>query len=144
MKKKQLIVTDPLQGATLLGVASGLKAYKLAWLINQTTTLNLAKVADLHFEPLGHAANCTTCFLFATEHCTCRLIKNRGVTGEEETVSYLVPSLKCIDFFFSVQDFTQAFDVDSFFSALKATKGVAYVTSLDLEMYQDRAHLFFN
>jgi hypothetical protein len=66
------------------------------------------------------------------------------VTGEEETVSYLVPSLKHIDFFFSVQDFTQAFDVDALCSALKATKGIAYITSLDLERYQDRAHLFFH
>ena len=122
LKKKQLIITDSLEDAVLLGITSALKAYKLAWLINQTTTLQLAKVADLCFEVPGYKANYTTHFLFETEHCTSRLIKNKVMTDEEEHVRYLIPSLKYIDFFFSVQDFTQTFNADAFRSALSATK----------------------
>jgi len=144
VKKTQLIITGPLEDATLLGITSALKAYKLAWLINRTTTLQLAKVVDSCLETTVHTDRSTTHFLFETEHCTCRLIKNRGVTGKEETVSYLVPSLRHIDFFFSVQDLTKTFDVDAFCGALEATKRIAYITSLNLEMYQDRAHLFFH
>ena len=129
---------------TLLGITSALKAYKLAWLINRTTTLRLAKVVDSCFAAAVHTDRCTTHFLLETENCTFRLIKNRGVGGKEETVSYLVPSLRHIGFFFSVHDFTQTFDVDVFCSALEATKRIAYITSLNLEMYQDRAHLFFH
>ncbi len=144
MKKKQLMITSPLEDATLLGITSALKAYKLVWLINRTTTLQLAKVVDSCLEAAGHTNRDTTHFLFETEHCTFRLIKNKGVTGKEETVSYLIPSLRHIDFFFSVQDFTQTFDIDAFCSTLEATKRIAYITSLDLAMYQDRVHLFFH
>jgi hypothetical protein len=66
------------------------------------------------------------------------------MTGQEETVRYLVPSLKHIDFFFSVRDMTQTFDVHAFCGALEATKEITYITNLNLEMYQDRAHLFFH
>ena len=144
MKKNQLIITDPLEDATLLGITSALKAHKLAWLINKTTTLKLAKVADLRFETLSHVVGYTTCFLFATEHCTCRLIKNKGVTSKEEMATYLVPRLKRIDFFFSVQDFTQTFDTSAFCSALVATNKITYIARLDLKMYKDMAHLFFH
>ena len=121
-KKTRLIITDPLDDATLLGITSALKAYKLAWLINKTTTLQLASVADFHFEVPVHTTNYTTRFLFETEHCTSRLIKNMVVEDEGKSVGYLIPSLKHIDFFFAVRDFTQNFNADAFFSALKNHK----------------------
>jgi hypothetical protein len=144
LKKKRLIITDPLEDATLLGITSALKAYKLAWLINQTTPLQLAKVSDLHFEVTGHTAKCTTRFLFETEHCSYRLIKNRTTEDEEKSVSYLIPHLQHIDFFFAVRDFTQTFNADAFCSTLKTTKKIVYMTHLGLEICEDRAHLLFH
>jgi len=52
---------------------------------------------------------------------------SRGVIDKEKTVSYLGPNLRYIDFFFSVQDLTKTFDIDAFFSTLKATKRIAYI-----------------
>jgi hypothetical protein len=144
LKKKRLIITDPLEDATLLGITSALKAYKLAWLINQTTPLQLAKVADLHFEVTGHTTKCTTRFLFETEHCSYRLIKNRATEDEGESVSYLIPHLKHIDFFFAVRDFTQTLNADAFCNTLKTTKKIVYVAHFGLETYENRAHLFFH
>lgn len=144
MKRKRLIITDSLEDATLLGITSALRAYKLAWLINQTTTLQLAKVADLHFGAAGHTAKYATRFLFETEHCAYRLIKNGAMEDETKSVSYLIPHLKHIDFFFAVRDFTQTFNADAFSSALKITRKVAYIARIDLATYEDRAHLFFH
>jgi hypothetical protein len=142
--KKRLIITDPLEDATLLGITSALKAYKLAWLINHTTTLQLASVADLHFEVPVRTTKCTAHFLFETEYCTSRLIKNMVVEDEGKSVGYLIPSLKHIDLFFAARDFTQTFNADAFFSALKTTKRIAYIARLDLETYKNQVHLLFH
>lgn len=144
MKKKKLIIADPLEDTTLLGITSPLKAYQLAWLINKTTALQLSKVADLYFEVPGHATSYTTRFLFATEHCTYRLIKNRGIVGNEKVANYLVSSLRHIDFFFSVQDFTQTFDSSVFCSALGASNKITYMENLDPKVYKAKAPLFFH
>ena len=61
-----------------------------------------------------------------------------------ETINYLIPSLKYIDFFFSIQDFTQTFDANAFCSVLRATNKITYITNLDLEAYKDKDHFFFD
>jgi len=139
LKRQKLIITDSLEDATFLGILSALKAYQLAWLINQNTTLKLTKVADSHLEIPGHTAQCTAHFLFKTENCTYRLIQNRVVAREEDGASYLIPSLKHFDFFFAVKDFTKTFDTHEFCSALRATKRIAYIVHIDLAICKNRA-----
>ncbi len=145
MKKQRLIVTaDLLEDTTLLGVTTALRPHQFAWLINKCTSLQLIRVADLCFEGPRHTNNCATRFLLATEHCTYRLLKNRGGTEDGEITNYLVPSLKHIDFFFSVQDFTQTFDIARFCDVLKATGRITYTIHLDLRVYKDKMHFFFH
>ena len=144
MKKKKLVITGPLEDATLLGITSVLKAHQLAWLINKTTALKLAKVADLYFETSDRVDSYATRFLFATEHCTYRLMQNKSMTRQKGVVSYLVSKMRYVDFFFSVQDFTQTFDISAFCNALKATNKINHIVSLNWEMYKDKDHLFFD
>jgi len=144
IKKKRLIITTPLEDATLLGMASTLKAYQLAWLINKTTALKLAKVADLHTELPSLVVSYNNHFLFATEHCTYRLIQNKSIMSKERTINYLVPSLKYIDFFFSIRDFTQTFDIDAFCSVMRTTDKITYIATLDLKVCKNKEHLFFD
>lgn len=125
---------------TLLGITSTLRAYKLAWLINQAAGLMLAQAAVLDWEAAGQVVH----FLFETEHCTFRLVKNKVVTGEEDKAAYLFSDLKYVDFFFAVQDLTETFDVDVLCRTLRTTTGVAYISQLDLKAYVDRAHFFFH
>ncbi|MHA7877406.1 MAG: IPExxxVDY family protein [Bacteroidota bacterium] len=139
MNRRQRIITEPPEHAILLGITTTLKAYKFAWLINKITTLQLAKAADLYFTDTSYA----TRFLFATEHCTYGLTQNRGITDHDALISYLVPGLKHFDFFFSVQDLTQTFDVRGFYRALVATNKMTYIADIDLAMYKDRIHLLF-
>lgn len=144
VKKQRLVVTDPLEDITLLGITTALKPHQFAWLINRFANLQLTRVADLCFEGPGHTINYTTHFLFATEHCTYKLLKNRGRTENEEMVNYLVSYLKHVDFFFFVQDFTQTFNADKFCGVLRATSKITCVMRLDLKMYKDKMHLFFH
>ncbi len=144
LKSKQLITHHPLEDVTLLGITSALRAYKLAWLINQTTRLKLAQAEAWGGETPGQATGHIVHFFFETEHCTFELVKNRIVTGERDTAAYLLSGLKHIDFFFAVQDLTQTFDVEAFCKALRATKRVTHVAHLDLEVYKDRAHFFLH
>ena len=130
MKKRQLITHYPLEDVTLLGITTVLRAYKLAWLINQTTALKLAQAEDVCLETPGQAARYIVQFLFATEHCTFRLVKNGMLSSEGATVAYLIPHLRRFDFFLTVQDFTQTFKHEAFCAALRATKQVTYVAPI--------------
>ena len=144
VKKKKLVITGPLEDATLLGITSVLKAHRLAWLINKTTALKLVKVEDLYFETPDCVGSYAARFLFSTEHCTYRLMQNKSMTKQEGVVNYLISKMRYIDFFFSVQDFTQTFDSNVFCSALKATNKINHITSLNWELYRDKDHLFFD
>ena len=144
LKSKQLITHHLLEDVTLLGITSALSAYKLAWLINQTTRLKLAQAAAWRGETTGQATGHIVHFFYETEHCTFKLVKNRLVTDEQDTAAYLLSDLKHMDFFFAVRDLTQTFDVEAFCKALSATKRVIHVAHLDLAVYKDRAHFFFH
>lgn len=130
MKKRQLITHYPLEDVTLLGITTVLRAYKLAWLINQTTALKLAQAEDVCLETPGQTARYIVHFLFETEHCTFRLVKNGMLSNEGATVAYLIPHLRQFDFFLTVQDFTQTFKHEEFCDALRATKQVTYVAPI--------------
>ena len=119
----------------LVGIASTLRAYKLAWLINQNMALKLSQAEELCFEAPGERAKHVIHFLAETEHSVFRLVKNGLVTSEGTTIAYLIPHLRQFDFLLVVQDLTHTFVPEAFCDALKATQQITYVAPIAEERW---------
>ena len=111
-----------------------LRPYKLSWLINQVASLKLKldQAVDGGGDLLGQENHPRpySLFLFETEHCAFRLVKNGAFSRQGLPVGYLIPQLRQFDFFFTVQDATATFRVEEFCAALRATKQVTYLAPL--------------
>lgn len=130
MRRAQLITPYPLEDITVLGITTTLKPHKLAWLVNQTTSLRLAQVADKEADTSERPKDYIHYFKFKTEYCTFNLVKNGVGSYEGTTVGYLIPDLKQFDFFFTIQDATNMFKTEIFCNMLSTTQQIVYMTPL--------------
>ena len=126
----------PSEALSLLGIASPLRGYKLAWLINQAITLQLVNVREIAQEEA-----CIIHFLYSTAHGAFRLIQNKLEAGVEESIQYLVPKLPHFDFFFVVQDDSHTFDQNVFIQTMRTIEGVTYTAQLAETVWKDATKL---
>ena len=126
----------PPKDLSLTAIVSPLRGYKLAWLINQASTLQLVNVQEFVQDEA-----CVSYFLHDTEHATFRLIQNKLGTAAEEKTQYLIPTRSHFDFFFAVQDHTHTFDQNAFLRTIRAIDGVVYTAQLTETVWEDVAGL---
>ncbi len=90
---------------SLVGIISAQKEYKLAWLFNRQLDLQLSKAKDIEIEFLKRPKLIISNYLFETEHCSFRLMKNKSMDEFSDNSAYLLPELKRFDYFVIFQGF---------------------------------------
>jgi hypothetical protein len=141
MKKKKLIA-DVDFDFSLLAVASQMKEYKLAWMINRDLGIRLVKQVDAIFQFLGNDKLCISHYLYQTEHSRVRLIHNQSRT-EAATGQFLVPELRQFDFLMIIEGFEDSLVTQEVREVIRAINGVQMVNLIEVGQLKSRDNLIF-
>lgn len=142
MKKNKLIASFDFD-FSILAIASQLKEYKLAWLINQKLGINLVKQADEIFDFLGDNQLCISNYLYRTENSRIRLIYNRSRESSLSNFQYLIPELKQFDYLILIEGFEDTWSIDEVRSLLRNISGIQMVNQVGVDHLKSRENLIF-
>jgi hypothetical protein len=140
MKKNKLIASFDFD-FSLLAIASQLKEYKLAWIINQELGINLVKQQDEIFHFLGDEKLCISNYFYQTEHSSIRLIMNRS--RDESSMQPLIPELKQFDFLMLIEGFEDTLVIQEVRDTLKNIDGIQLINQIIVDQLKSRDNLIF-
>ena len=142
MKKNKLIASFDFD-FSVLAIASQLKEYKLAWLINQKLDINLVKQPDEIFDFLGDNQLYISNYLYRTENSRIRLIFNRSREGSSSNFQYLIPELKHFDYLILIEGFEDTWLTTEIRDLLRNISGVQMVNQGGVDHLKSRENLIF-
>ena len=142
MKKNKLIASFDFD-FSVLAIASQLKEYKLAWLINQKLGINLVKQPDEIFDFLGDNQLCISNYLYRTENSKIRLIFNRSREGSSSNFQYLIPELKQFDYLILIEGFEDTWLITEVRDLLRNISGIQMVNQVGVDHLKSRENLIF-
>lgn len=125
----------------LLGIVSPAREYKLAWSLNQSLGLKLAKSQDLVINFVNDRSIIISNFIFTTSHCTFRLLKNYALAGS--AADFLLPELKNLDYFLLIKNESDTFELDSFVKRLPEIDAVQSFTAINVDNLDNKENLIF-
>ena len=140
--KKNKLIADVDFDFSLLAIASQLKEYKLAWVINRDLGIRLIKQPDEVFHFLGNEKLYISNYLFQTEHSKVRLLYNRS---REKTASgqFLIPELRQFDYLMLIEGFEGSMEVQEVRGKIKSIEGVQMVNLIEVDPLRSRDNLIF-
>ncbi len=121
----------------VFGIVTVFKDYKLAWVINKTLSIDLARKEDLILRFIDHNLEISN-YSHSTENTRFRLLRNKSQDSEFGESLHLIPELPSIDFFLTISTSPDFIDEDSFVSELRRNKGIEYVGKIDLSTLKSR------
>lgn len=125
----------------LFGIASSQKDYKLAWLINNESRLNLVKVND-HEVYLSEINTVhVSCFEYTQPGIVVRLLNNKVYKQPEKHQEYLIPELKQFDYFLLKEG--EVIEVTNLTNKLKQITGLEFITKIDIMKLRSKENLIF-
>ena len=118
--------------------------YQLAWYINKALGITMTKQKDIEIKFLNGNILCISNYLFETENCCCKLIRNKSVYQEADRVDFLLPELNKFDFLMQLRGFEDTFDDDTVRRLLVACKPVQFLQKFDPLTIKSRENLIFH
>ncbi|RLD20198.1 MAG: IPExxxVDY family protein [Bacteroidetes bacterium] len=139
MRKTKFIVDHELE-ASVIGLVSTLKDYKLAWNINQVFKIDLFMQPELRIELVKDTDLSITNYLYSTEFQQIRLIKNKS---NEANSGYLIPELVNFDFFIMISGENDLSSDDPVFDKMHTIKGINYFQLIDVSKLKSKDNFIF-
>ena len=139
MRKTKLIVDHEL-GASIIGLVSTLKDYKLAWNINQVFKIELVMQPMLVIEFVNSTDLSIINYLYATEFQEFRLIKNKS---DSTNSGYLIPELVNFDFFIMISGEAEIMPDEPVVERLHAINGIEYFQLIDVAKLKSKDNFIF-
>lgn len=123
----------------LIGIASHIPNYRLAWLINNSFELDLARMNDIDLEFSNNKKGSFSFYQFDDEesHLTFNLISNRSSAG------YLIPEMKQFDFFLQYWGPMSDEELKTFNDSLRKINSVLTSVIIDPTVLKSRNNLLF-
>ena len=141
MKKNKLIVEYEYE-FTLFGIVSLVSEHKLAWEINNTLKISLAKSEDIQLEFINNKNLIISNYIYEKEDSNLRLLKNKSFkTGQ--TQLYLLPELKQFDYLLAMNGFEQTFSKEKIINSLNKISVIQYIVNIEIEKLKSKENLVF-
>lgn len=128
---------------TLLALNANVKAYKLAWSINNKLKINLAKKNNIEISFTEGRSLSIVNYEDQDTYRTVRLLRNRAEESQEQFDAFILPEIKNFDFFIVLENESNTFDENVFFSKIKEIPFVQFATKVDIESLKSRDNLIF-
>ena len=142
MKTSKLIVEHDYD-FELYAIISSVKAYKLAWVLNQSLNVDFAKEDDALFEFLKEKSKLYFInYKFETEYSYFRFIKNKSCEYYNTSKPYLIPELKEYDYLllFSINS---ELDKTILIDKLKNISNIEYLNLIEINTLKSKENLIF-
>ncbi|MBS9524811.1 IPExxxVDY family protein [Litoribacter alkaliphilus] len=139
MKKTKLQVVHDYE-FDLIGLVAPLKDYKMAWVINNSLDLDLARTKDYQLEFINQPALVISQYILEKDHGFIQLLRNRSYSKSDKAL-YLVPELKTIDYFLLLQDYTYELNINAYIEELSKHPYVQNVVKLDVTKLKSKENL---
>ena len=139
MRKTKLIVDHELE-ASIIGLVSILKDYKLAWNLNQVFKIDLIMQPALVIEFVNSTDLSIANYLYATDFQQFRLIKNKS---SDSNSGYLIPELVNFDFFIMISGEAEIKPDEPVIERLHAIKGIEYFQLIDVTKLKSKDNFIF-
>jgi hypothetical protein len=139
MRKTKLIVNHEL-GASIIGLVSTLKDYKLAWHINQVFKIDLTLQPTLEIEFINSVDLSIVSYLYATDFQQFRLVRNKS---SSTNAGYLIPELTNFDFFVIISGEVETMPEESVIERLHTINGIEYFQLLDADKLKSKDNFIF-
>jgi len=128
---------------SLCGIISTLKEYKLAWMINSQFDLQLDKAKDIEIEFLKSPNLIISNYVYETEHCCFRLLKNKSVDLFGDSLAFLIPELNHFDYLLILQGFEDSFTNEELKKKMASFSGIQYLQFFQIENLKSKENLIF-
>ena len=115
----------------LYGLASPVKDYKLAWVLNKVLQLHLTRRKDICYDHTGEASMLISNFQYETEHSEVRLFRNRALGGTGFKKPFLLPDIKEYDYVLQISGAMQQLYPQELLKNLLRVPLVQYVKRFD-------------
>jgi hypothetical protein len=116
------------------------KDYKMAWIINNSLDLKLAKIGDYELEFISGTKLCISQYKYEKENGFIQLLKNKSYAQDNNSL-YLIPELKIFDYFLLIQDFTSEVDINDYIERLSGNGLIQNVVKLDIDKIKSKENL---
>lgn len=140
MKKNKLIIEYE-YGFDLVGVATSLHGYRLAWEINRITGVRLSRHEDLIVGFKSEGERAFSYYSFETRLNKVKLFKNKSVSSEPGKY-FLVPEHPHYDFVVMISMEEDGFTA-RMMEGLRALPAVALVAPLAVDQLKSRSNFVF-
>lgn len=136
----------------VIGVVSSLSGYQLAWSINNSLKIDLAKEKDIELNFTSKKVVISN-YIFEEEYSYLRLIKNKS--AEETLVNnelslfnvgqseYFLPELKRYDFIIQIEGIIDNKEAYEIVGELNALRKVELANLIDLDDIKEKDNLIF-
>jgi len=128
---------------SLLGIISSIRSYKLAWSVNQALNIDLQSEPDLVIEFSKNQSISIENYLFETEHCLYRLLKNKPVDSFGKNQLPLLPEMGHLDYLIMIEGETYPVTINDVREKLKTLNTVEMVVPINVENLKSKENLLF-
>ena len=128
---------------TLLALNANVKAYKLAWSMNNELKVNLAKKSNIEINFTAGKNLSIVNYADEDTYRTIRLLRNRAEESEDQFDAFIVPEMKNFDYLIVLENESNTFDENAFISKIKEIPFVQFATKVDIESLKSRDNLIF-
>ncbi len=127
----------------LIGIVSSERSFKLAWLLNNSLHLNLARISDFDLEFSNGISLSFANFIHRTEHNSYQLLKNKALEYEEIPKPFLLPELKEFDYLLRIDNMTKGINIKSVKKAISLLPQIQLCQIINLEDVKEKENLIY-
>ncbi len=128
---------------SLFALNANVKAYKLAWSVNNQLKIDLSKKDNIELSFTAGRNLSIVNYLDQDTYRTIRLLRNRAEESEGQFDAFIVPEMKNFDYFIVLENESSTFDENVFFSKIKEIPFVQFATKVNIESLKSRDNLIF-
>ncbi len=127
--------------ASVIGLVTSLKDYKLAWKINQVFKIGLILEKDLVIDQAKRTKIILSNYCYQTNFNKIDLVKNKGIDKEKRV--YLAKELPQIDFFFLIDGEGDFLEITEVIKQLQSINEISFVQLIDTTKLKSRDNFIF-
>jgi hypothetical protein len=127
----------------IIGIVSSERSFKLAWLLDDSLHLDLARISDFDLDFSNGVSLSFANFIHRTEHNSYQLLKNKALKYEKTSKPFLLPELKQFDYLLRIDNMTRGIDIESVKQTLSSLSQIQLCQIINLEDVKEKENLIY-
>ncbi|MCC5919799.1 MAG: IPExxxVDY family protein [Cyclobacteriaceae bacterium] len=127
----------------IVGIVSSDREYKVAFELNRILDISLEKKENHTIDLSRNRFLKISIFIYQTEYCIFRLVKNKCIDHQGVKSPFLTPELKQYDYLLLIEDDGAGWDENAVSQSLKHSGAFELVSLIDSSVIKSKENLLF-